>query len=149
MPDTEHTHRLNEQLLEYWKKLSKNGEIPKESSIDPSCISDIWNDCFLVNLKKTTEKRTYKYEYMGEHLLDAFGMDMTSVEMLDKKVHPYLQDILSNFEQVLLKKEPVSEDSVLTNTKGLCIKYRTCMVPLANSQGDVHYIFGSMRWKYC
>ncbi len=139
--------RITEKLLRYWLKTRGNKPYPKESDIDFEELSDIWDNCFLVQVFGKNSKPPYKYTYLGKDLIAAYGGDITSDEVSKTIVSPYTKRVQKKFEELLKSKKPVSDDAEYVDSKKLKIKYRQVLVPLGNEKGDIEYILGGMRWK--
>lgn len=142
-----HAARINERLLTFWRSIKPAAGLPLESSIDPSVLSDIWSSCFLIHI---TGKRDSPYEYvmLGQSLIEAYGDDWTGKNICEALVYPHPRPLLACFEIVTRSAEPHIEDNSFTNSAGLLVKYRSCLLPLAGKEGGApEYILGGMKWK--
>lgn len=139
--------RINECLLEYWTQKKGDRLFPKEGEIDPGEIDEIWDSCFLVRTDEG-EGSDYQYTYLGQSLVEAYGDDLNNKEVCEKLIYPTCMSLVHKFDEVREKKQPVTEESEFTNTKGMLIKFRSCMLPLGKEgSDDVSFIIGGMKWK--
>ena len=140
--------RINEQLLDYWTQKKGDRAFPSEEEIDPSEISDIWDACFLVKALENEHGDEYKYTYLGQSLVEAYGDDLTDKEVCEKLIYPTNMSLVHKFNEVVSSAQPTSEDGEFTNTKGMLIKFRSVMMPLGKQGEDgVQYVLGGMKWK--
>lgn len=137
--------RINEQLLGYWEQKKGSRQYPMESDINPDEIENIWESCFLVQIE---EDGSYRYTYLGHSLIEAYGDDLNNKEVCEKLIYPTSMSLTHKFDEVRSEMRPVIEDSEFTNTRGMLIKFRSCMLPLGKSGvNGVAYILGGMKWK--
>jgi len=141
------SQRINEHLLEYWSSKKSGRLFPTEGDIDPEEIADIWTSCFLVRTDEAGRTK-YQYTYLGDALIDAYGDDLTNQDICNKLVNPNSMSLVHKFDDVCQHKQPVEEESEFTNSNGMLIKFRSCMVPLGkDNSNDVAFILGGMKWK--
>lgn len=137
-------HRINERLKDYWQSLLKGRAMPLEGEIAMDALKDIWDYCFLVGI----QGEKYAYSYMGESLIEAYGDDLTGHEITETLLYPHPDSLLKTFRQVSASAKPGEDDSEFTNSRGLVVKYRSCVLPLAGKDGGpVAYLLGGMKWK--
>ena len=142
------TRRINERIHQYWEDKKDGRAMPLEADIDPDEISDIWDSCFLVHVESGKDDQEFKYTYLGQSLIEAYGDDLNNKEVCEKLVYPSSMSLVHKFKEVITEQKPVIEDSEFTNTKGMLIKFRSCMLPLGkDSDSDVQYVIGGMKWK--
>ncbi|MEI7669077.1 MAG: PAS domain-containing protein [Pseudomonadota bacterium] len=140
--------RINEKLQNYWEKLRGKRLYPEESEINPDEIKDIWEDCFLLNIKDDEIKHGYKYTYLGNNLIEAFGGDITfdgiTNHLLDTSYNP----LIKSFESVSKNGIPIIDSSEFKNKNNMLIKYRSCIFPLGDSKNNnINFLIGAMKWK--
>lgn len=140
-------HRLHEEVLNYWESLRGNRPFPTESDIDPDEVADIWPSCFLISLDDVTRRLGYRYSYLGEALIEAYGDDIKNPEIVMRLISTNSLPLAKRFDEVVKSKAPLFDEAEFVNLKQMRIKYRTCLLPLGNSDGQVTHILGSMRWK--
>lgn len=139
-------HRSHERLQEYWNSLRGELAFPPESIIDPDEIADIWPSCFLISIDDVTRRLGYRYSYLGEDLVEAYGDDVKNPDVALRLISTASIPIVKKFDEVVARQKPVIDESEFVNLKHLKIRYRTCMLPLGQA-GHVTHILGCMRWK--
>lgn len=143
--DFHESKRMHQRVRAYWDSLKDNRRFPRESEINPAAIADVWDDCFLVDMRKGSSMKGFHYEYMGVHLLKAYGVDLSSIERCDASLMPHCAVMLRQFDEVAESGEPAMHEAEFENVERLRIKYRCCLLPLGGDHVD--YILGCMRWK--
>lgn len=138
--------RITEQLQDYWNGLRTGNGLPREAQIDPDALEDIWPFCFLVKVESRDGKPLFRYSYLGASLIDAFGEDVTNEEvsaLMDASNPPLVRQLAN----VAKDADPHMEDNEFTNRRGIIIKYRSVLLPVAGEDGTVQYILGGMKWR--
>ncbi len=139
--------RFHERLNEYWDVLRGDRLFPSENEIDPDDLMDIWPACFLISIDDVTRRLGYRYSYLGESLVEAYGDDISNPDVALKLVSSANAPMINKFDEVRKTKAPVIDESEFVNLKLLNIRYRTCLLPLGTNQSDITHIIGCMRWK--
>lgn len=140
--------RVNEILLQYLNKLRGDRPFPFENEINPEAIASIWDHCFMVRHEPDAEEQLFRYIYLGQSLVEAYGEEGSSKEVCQKLAYPPTNELNQKFLEVVTTQAPTMQESEFTNSKGLIIKYRSCLLPLAKEQADeVGYVIGAMKWK--
>ena len=145
MPSEMH-HRSHEILQDYWDKIRGDKLMPTEGEIDPDELGDIWPSCFLICIDDVTRRVGYRYSYMGDKLIEAYGDDISNPEVAERLISTGSLPIIKKFDEVILEQKPIIDESEFVNLKGLNIRYRTCILPLGQA-GKITHLLGCMRWK--
>lgn len=147
MGRVEHDNRYHEKLRKYWDKLRGDKPFPQESDIDPDELPDIWPSCFLISIDDVTRRVGYRYSYLGEDLIEAYGEDIANPDIVMRLLSTASLPMVHKFDEVINQQRPVIDEAEFVNLKHMNIKYRTCILPLGLSSGQVTHILGCMRWK--
>ena len=140
-----HPVRIHEQLAQYWQSLAKDGQLPREAAIDPKALADVWDHCFLVSARADG---SFAYNYLGPALIDAYGDDMTGREIADTLLGQHPRSLFHHFQQVARDGAPATDESEFVNSRGVTVKYRSSILPLAGTEGnEVRFLLGGMKWK--
>lgn len=139
--------RFHDRLQDYWEKLKGDRPFPSESDIDPEELPDIWPSCFLVAIDDVTRRMGYRFSYLGEDLIEAYGDDVTNPDLALRLISQANTSMVKKFDEVIRTGKPVIAASEFVNLKRLKIRYRTCLLPLGAQDGTISYIIGCMRWK--
>jgi hypothetical protein len=139
-------HRSHEILTQYWQQLKGARPFPAESEIDPEALQEIWRSCFLISIDDVTRRIGYRYSYLGEDLIEAYGDDVKNPDVALRLISTNSLPIVQKFDEVVHSHQPAIDESQFVNLKHLNIRYRTCILPLGES-GKVTHLLGCMRWK--
>lgn len=142
-------HRSHQKLQQYWDSLREKRPFPSESQIDADAINDIWPSCFLVSIDDVTDRLGYRYSYLGNDLIEAFGDDGGNPDIALQLLSTADTPMVKMFNEVRRQQKPAIDESEFVNLKNLKIKYRTSLLPLGHKDGEVSHILGCMRWKVC
>jgi hypothetical protein len=145
MPEHSETRRIHDRLRQYWQSLKEQRPYPREDEIDPALVAEVWDYCFLADMRRGSVRHGFRYEYMGSALIDAYGCSMTAIDLCDAGTEPHIHSLMSRFDEVAESGEPATDEGEFTNTRGEQIRYRCCLLPLG--AGKVESILGCMRWK--
>lgn len=130
--------------MEYWSEKAGKRSMPLESDINTDDIGDIWDHCFLVRVSD----RSFLYQYLGQSLTGAYGDDLTGREICESLIYPHPEPLFRSFQKVQSSAQPVHDENEFTNTKGMVVKYRSCVLPLAAKDVKaVGYLLGAMNWR--
>lgn len=142
--------RINQRLMQYWEQ-KRNGRLfPLEADIDPDEITDLWPNCFLVRVDDDHVDdigSEFKYTYLGQSLIDAYGDDLGNKQVLEKLVYPSNLPLIKRFKEIVKTSQPETEESEFTNINNMLIKFRSCMMPLGRDEHHIGFIIGGMKWK--
>ncbi len=148
--EMEREKRITELLRLHWEKVKGDAQFPSESAINPESeeLKPIWDHCFLVRIDQTNIERPYAYLYLGEALVKAYGgEDASAREVCETLVYPSSMSLVHKFKEVADFTNPVNEEGEFVNSAGETIRFRSELLPLTDSAGDVSYILGGMKWK--
>lgn len=134
--------RISHQLVHYWQQIKGDRILPSETDIDADDLAEQWDACFHIYLHDAGGNPTFSYGYVGEHLLPIFIEDAS----------PHLltlppEKLLAAYNEMQLTKLPIIESVQEFPADGRYIRYRQCLLPLGE-KGEIHSIFGGMRYKY-
>lgn len=140
-------HRSHERLRSYWESLRNERDYPSEGEINPDDLQDIWKSCFLISIDDVTQRLGYRYSYLGDELIDAFGDNIVNDNVAETLVSTSYDAMGKQLDKVLKERKPVMDEAEFINLKQLQVKYRACMLPLGKDEQTISHIIGCMRWK--
>jgi hypothetical protein len=114
-------------------------------NVRPEAISEIWANCFIVEASNNSKKEDYKYLYLGEKIIEAYGQDLTGMKV-DALVCPQVEHLETEYEKVLAFKRPVEDEGEL-DVGGRHIKYRQILLPLGDDGVNINAILGGFSYK--
>jgi hypothetical protein len=140
-------HRYHRRLRKYWDGLRGENPFPRENQINPDDLEDIWSSCFLISIDDVTRRVGYRYSYMGQELVAAYGDDLTFPDITQNLISTAKAPMAEKFDEVVREGKPMIDESQFVNSKNVSIRYRSCILPLGTAEGTVTHILGCMRWK--
>lgn len=146
-PSQGHDRRITRRLLLYWMEKRGERDLPCESDIVPSELTDIWDSCFLVRVDEENAHRTFRFSYMGKELIEAYGDDLAGYEVCENLVDLSTNTIALQLNKAIQLGEPVIVESEFKNKNNILIRYRQCLLPLESEEGKTGYVLGGMRWR--
>ena len=137
--------RITLRLMAYWEKIRQGRDMPSENDIDPDDIGDLWDNCFLIQIRDL-EKSDYNYTYLGTAIIEAYRGNLTE-DYPAELIALNANKLDGHFREVIINKHPVIHEGEFTNLSGSLVKYRQCLLPLSHDLTNVDAIFGGMRFK--
>lgn len=134
--------RITLRLLSYWEKKRGGRKMCTEADIDPADIADLWEYCFLAQVKDL-KKPGYNFTYLGRAIADMYSDGLDEGE--GDRPFPTMDVIAKGHEQVTTKGEPLVWEGELTNPHGDSFKFRQVLLPLGEG-ASVKAVFGGMRF---
>lgn len=138
--------RITKRLRKYWDILREERQFPSESDINPSDIVDIWGNCFIVKADNNCKREDYKYKYIGENIIKAYGADLTGFDV-GKMAAPEADHLAAEYEHVLAYKRPVVDEGEIHLNKDTLVKYRQILLPIGDDGVNITAILGGMSYK--
>lgn len=139
--------RYHSRLRQYWEEMRGKRLFPQENDINPDDLMDIWDSCFLISIDDVTHRLGYRYSYMGENLIEAYGNGGEDASVCSSLVSTDQTPMVRKFDEAVRTKQPVTDESEFVNMNNMHIRYRSCILPLGNPAGVVTHLLGCMRWK--
>ena len=141
--------RINLLLLKYWERLRAGRAFPSENEIDPDApeLAEIWENCFVLQLRDLLNVKDYNYTYLGEEIIRAYADGSELHEENGHIISPNASQLSSHFEEVVFTRRPVVNDGEFKAISGRIVRYRQCLLPIGDEDGRVHAILGGMRFK--
>ena len=138
--------RITRRLRKYWNYLREDRQFPEEKEINPSDLTDIWNNCFIVKADNSCKKEDYKYKYLGVNIIRAYGHDLTGLNV-SSLAAPGAEALSEKYEQVLAFKRPVIDEGEINISKNKIVKYRQILLPFGDFGVHITAILGGMSYK--
>lgn len=143
---TEQERRVAAQLLEYWNTTRGERAFPNENDIDPDALSDIWDNCFMVQARDIEQSADYNYSYLGNNIIKAYRGEVMDTECLPM-IGTNAGLLGSSFEVVLENKSPMEEDGEFLSLDGNRVQFRQCLLPLGDETGQITAVFGGLSLR--
>ena len=138
--------RRGAQLYEHWEKLREERPFPLEEELDPDELGEVWDDCFLIQLRDIEQVQHYNYTYLGSNILHAYESGQLQAYVPGLASVNALH-LATEFKNVMEKGTPYFfEDEHRINPQQV-VKFRQWLLPLGNHEGRIASILGEMRFR--
>jgi hypothetical protein len=128
---------LTARLIEHWHCVRKDKPLPEMARFNPGPVDDLWPQCFLVSIEGRGKRPLFKYEYMGEAIVQLYGRDLTGC-YADERVAQFPGAIVCRgLGPAATHRQPLEEDGFFINEQGRLVKYRACFLPFGNETKGV------------
>lgn len=133
--------RITEQLLLHWNQLRGDRHFPEVNDIVPESITDVWDDCFLVEIDRSKPALQFDYIHVGHNIKAMLegGLCGTSVLSVMGNLEPI-------YKQIMETGQGKTEEAEVKLRDNREIRYRRIFLPLGKSD-VVDHIIGGMRYK--
>jgi len=149
-PTPTYNRRKNAILLEYWESLCKDGKLPRESDIDFDVLKDLWENCFLIQMRDFNQETQHgNFTYLGKKLSDAYGEGALSSDGVPNLVTTDINSIHEACQEVQRTRQPVTNEGTVTLHDDVVLAFRQCLVPLTDGKDEIFSVLGRMEFhKY-
>ena len=139
--------RITDILLKHWETLKGSKALPFERDIDSEVLKEVWDCCFLLQVRDMIEHDSYNYTFLGDAIREAYTGRMLQEDDASPLIQPVASKLHRHFQQVVETKEPLIHQGNFTNAEGNLVKYRQCLLPFAHEGESVDAILGGMRFR--
>lgn len=135
--------RITDQLIPYWSKAKNGSRFPCYEDINPADIpQDVWEDCFIAEVKDLTKDSPLHYKHLGHRLRDILLTDIARTVSSSLR-----QNLISQFLQITETKRPLADEVEIFNLNNQEIRYRLILLPLGSEEDGVDHVLGGLRHK--
>lgn len=139
--------RITKRLMAYWHEHKGTKLLPRDSDINPAALQDVWDDCFVVEVKMDASPGDeFRYSYLGPSIIAAYGDNVTGADIQTSMLSPSGGHVTDIFEKVIETKKPIIQESEFLNAHKILVRYRQCVLPFGDGDGNVTRLLGGVRW---
>ncbi len=130
-------------ILEYWKTLPFEQDLPFKSALDPLSIpTEILPHVFLVELGSNPFSALIRLQ--GTYLNHALGQHFTGQYIDETTFGAGAVEILDHYEQTVKRRTPYVSQEEVTFRKDESVIVEAIHLPLIDNLGEVKYILGAI-----
>lgn len=134
--------RLTSRLITYWSLVKKDNPMPLIEHFNAGALDDVWQQCMMLSVD-TRKGAIFKCEYMGDLLIDIYGIDMKGEVLESRNVSFPGLKMYKILEEMVGKDVPHEDGGFFLNNKGDMVKYRACFLPFGSeTRGLTNVIIG-------
>lgn len=141
--------RLVKRLTDYWSRIKGDAHLPLIMKFNHHALEDVWPFCFQLSVQAddTHQTATYKYDYVGEEIVNAYGRDMTG-ERVNSSIHGIPGgSIINKIDEMVTLRDVIIEQGKFINDKDKVVKYRTCLLPFSSGHDEVTHVIAGLSWR--
>lgn len=138
--------RQTDRIIRYWESLRGDRELPMEDELDLDAIGDILENCFLIQLRDIYEESHYNYTFIGEKIITAYDSGRLN-GVIPGLVTTEASHLSAEYHGVIALRHPMFSSGKHRMGPNELVKYRQCLLPLANAEGKITAILGQMGYK--
>jgi len=128
-------------LLRYWQ-LVGHGGVPSRADIEPADIPKLLSNVMLIDVQRAPIR--FRVRLCGTEVDRLLGRNFTGCYLDDMTVGYFERDILLDYAEVVLHKQPkVARRSILT-PGGTWLRYQRLLLPLSSDGWTVDKLLGGV-----
>jgi len=135
--------RLVLRLLDYWRDLSGERDMPAIADVDCVAMSDMWDYCFVLDLRDGAPRILH----FGAWHAEFYGKDMTGAALSDLTKDTLAERSVRYLDEILRRRVPVTYGAAANDPGGRHILYRSIMMPLSEDGTTITGILGGSNCK--
>lgn len=143
--------RLTSRLIEMWKRLGEEEQIPDFARLNLSNIDELWQNCMvLIPLPKAESTRTQttlKMHHIGRKLTDVIGNASVGNYVVSRARQFAGDKIIHRVDELFDQPQPIEESGQFVNDRHKVVKYRSCLLPFGNAQDGVTHVLVGLSWR--
>lgn len=142
-------HRLTERLLSYWNIIKKEDDVPDFSRFNPSAVTDMWQDCLLLDVQPKAPGATVQctFHSIGEHLRGIYGTEMLGKTVTAAQRHFPGAVILRQMQSVVDSAVPLLDEGQFMNQNSKKVKFRSCLLPFKGKDNRITHLVIGLSWR--
>lgn len=142
-PSNPKERRLVLRLLDYWRDLCGDRDLPATGDVDGQAISDMWDFCFVIDVSGPAPKFTH----FGAWHAEFSGADMTG-RALSELVPDTLAECATRYlPEVLQRRIPITYGGAADEPRGRKILYRSILLPLSGDGDTLNSVLGGANCR--
>jgi hypothetical protein len=140
--------RLTVRLTRYWESVRKNKPFPQFEHLNTEAIADLWKQCFVTSVVVRESGYQYKYEYMGETVIEAYGRNLAGTVVSHKAGTQFPGAMVAKkMNELIAERRPLEADGQFVNENGKLIKYRACFLPFGEEEKGITHILAGLSYR--
>jgi hypothetical protein len=140
--------RLSNRVITYWEKLKGDkDQLPEMARFRSSMLEEVWDRCLKVRVDFKDGRPKFEFEHVGDDVTKAMGKKLKDQVSLGVTNVPGGR-ILNRVSLLLPNiKGPMMDQGELMNEKEQMVKYRSCILPFGNKNGELTHVIVALSWR--
>ena len=135
--------RLVLRLLDYWRDLCGERDLPAVSDVDGGAIPDMWDYCFMIDVTGAAPRFTH----FGAWHAAFSGDDMTGRPLSELAMDTLAERGTRYLPEVLRRCIPITYGGSVEEPKGRNILYRSILLPLSDDSQTLTGVLGGANCR--
>lgn len=135
--------RLVLRLLDYWRDLAGDRDMPAPKDVDGTAISDMWGHCFVI----AVEDGEPTFTHIGDWHREFHGVDMACAPVRTVESDTLIGRATSYLDEVLTRRIPASYGGEFVDVRGRSVLYRSILLPLSSDGSRVEAVLGGANCR--
>lgn len=133
--------RFQDRLTDMWSKLAESHKPPLYSALNHAIMQDSWTKCVMLELEPgATRERSpsYKLTHIGAGVKSLFADYRANQKCKRLSLEPHLRKMFQHIDDIARTGEMVKNNgTTLLVQSQKTIKFRTCLMPFADKDGNI------------
>lgn len=132
------------RLLDYWRGLAAEGELPAAALLRAADMDDMWRACFTLRLGGSEPV----FDHIGDCHVRYHGTDLTGRGVAEAGANTLLGAAVSYLDEVMLRRIPITYGGTVPGPDGEEIPYRSILLPLSDDGETINAILGGANCRH-
>ncbi len=143
--------RLTHRMVKMWDKLAALTPPPMFAQFNQGRLSDVWQQCAVLQIEpgSQNDNLTVLFEYVGDKAKALVPSKDEGKRMSKNSLDRNMKKYLAKLEDSVSQKMTIVNNGTLVNDRSKVVKYRTCLLPFTDSDGNVTHIIVGFSWIEC
>ncbi|RZJ99192.1 MAG: hypothetical protein EOO76_15650 [Novosphingobium sp.] len=137
--------RMQVRAYNFWAGMLDDRTFPSVDQLDPDNLPDFGPFSVLLDFTDGIENPGIRF--LGTKLAEECGAEGPIAHLADVPRRSLLSRITDHYMQILANQAPIGFEAEFVNQRGATILYRGILLPFAESEETIDYIYGVINWK--
>jgi hypothetical protein len=136
--------RLVLRVLDQWRKLGSEDQMPPAGAVDPAKIAD-WPCCFLLDVANHPDDPVFTD--VGAMVAEDCGTDIRGLSLSQAPQDTLAGRATQYWRRVIAKAVPISMGGDFVHQRGCKVLYRSILLPLRGDDAQVVALLGAVNCR--
>lgn len=137
--------RLVLRLLSRWRKICGDREFPSFNDVDPAEMSDLWQNCFVLDVAGFAENPVFRS--IGADIAPLAGVNLVDKRVSDAPASTLISASVAYLGEVLRKQVPISRGGEFLKPGGVRVLYRSILLPMSDDGETISGLLGAANCR--
>lgn len=137
--------RMVLRLLTHWREWGGGQTVPSFEDVDPTEISDIWENGFVLDLAGHADDPVFRLA--GDSFVAHNGSPLRNVRVSEVARNSLAGQSVSYFREVVQKAVPISRGGEFVKPDGATVLYRSVILPMSDDGETISGLLGAANCR--